>query len=373
MRWEVAGILSLGLALMLACSGPFGTTPIEISKELSPEQIAKADQLAGLVVEGTFPAEASAACAENALFFAWLAARSDDPLVVIASLRAGAVCSQDPAADPGISSDLARAVAHHLADSDPTVVLAAFAAADALVAPLPPDHPLVYALIEAASSPRPEVRYEALIVLDRRTWATEPLVALSFLHALQINDAPWLVTEVLRRLRYRASGLVDAEGTTQASFRSAGLVLTQDLDPGIRGRAALMLARLAPKDEDVIGALMRLLDDPHGFVRSAAAEALAEADHREAIAAILSRIDDPARNTWDMLPFDRLDGTREVPHHVGSLFERVDDAYLRALVVLSSSMGDNAFVYREISLRYRDLDIIAATRDAKQWYAKIAP
>ncbi|MEZ4236262.1 MAG: hypothetical protein R3F59_08900 [Myxococcota bacterium] len=70
-----------------------------------------------------------------------------------------------------------------------------------------------------------------------------------------------------------------------------------------------------------------------------------------------------------MLPFEHLDGRREVPHHEGSYFKRVDDAYLRAIEALSVPLGDEAFTYREVNLRYVNLDIIAATRDAKKWYA----
>jgi hypothetical protein len=69
-----------------------------------------------------------------------------------------------------------------------------------------------------------------------------------------------------------------------------------------------------------------------------------------------------------MLPVTRLDGTSETPHHTGSLFERVDDAVLRAIVTLSAPMGDDRFVYRDVNLRWLALDVVAATRDAKHWY-----
>lgn len=368
-----SGLCGLSLFAALACAGPFGKPSIPIDSELSPEQKAEADKLASAVTDGAFAEEIAKDCAKNARSFAWIAATHGDPGVVSAALRAGGGCADDPAVDPATLSDLGRATAGRLTDPDPAIVLSAFAAADSIIAPLPPEHPLITALVSLASASDPAVRYEALVTLDRRAWTQEPVVAAVFLKALDDTENPWLVTEVLRRLRYRASGLVGQGGQPSPPFRSAAMLLTQDLDPGIRGRAALVLARLAPTDPDVIETLMRMLGDSHGFVRSAAAEALSETGHREAIAAIISRIDDPAKNTWDMLPFTRLDGTREVPHHVGSLYERVDDAYLRAIAALSVPMGENAFVCREISMRYRDLDIIAATRDAKQWYAKNFP
>jgi hypothetical protein len=361
--WRGAGALAIGLLVALACSDPFGNRPIRIKKELTPEEVTVAEQLAGRVSGGQLPEEIASDCAAHLGHFVWLAARSPDPGVVIAAMSAAAPCAVAEGADPVHRDDLAQVVARRLSDPDPGVVLAAFSSADELVAPLPPEHPLVVALVSLATDRRLEVRYEALLALDRRAWVEEPLVSIAFLHALQASDAPWLVTEVLRRLRYRATGLGPSP-----SFRSACLVLTQDLDPGIRGRAALVLARLDPNDEQIRSTLLRMLDDPHGYVRSAVAEALGEVGDPGVIPEIVRRIEDPARNTWDMLPFTRLDGTSEVPHHVGSHFERVDDAYLRALEVLSAPMGEQKFVYREISLRYRDLDIIAATRDAKRWY-----
>jgi hypothetical protein len=361
--WRGAGALAVGMLAALACSDPFGDKPIRIKKELTPEEVSRAEQLAGQVGGGQFSEEIASDCAAHLGHFVWLAARHPDPGVVKAALAAGTPCATAEGADPVHLDDLAQVVARRLSDPDPGVALAAFASADELVAPLPPEHPLVVTLVPMAADPRLEVRYEALLVLDRRAWVEEPLISIAFLHGLQASEAPWLVTEVLRRLRYRASGLGPSP-----SFRSACLVLTQDLDPGIRGRAALVLARLDPADEQIRSTLLRMLDDPHGYVRSAVAEALGEIGDPSVIPELVKRIEDPARNTWDMLPFTRLDGTSEVPHHVGSHFERVDDAYLRALEVLTEPMGEKKFVYRDISLRYRDLDIIAATRDAKRWY-----
>ena len=279
--------------------------------------------------------------------------------MVAAALTAAAGCVAE--VDAG---DLARVATANLGEADPAVLLAALAASEAVIGDLPPTDPLIARLVARSTDPDPAVRYEVITVLDKRAWSQEPLVGVAFLAALR-DDAPWLVTEALRRLRYRAKGLSEPE-----PFVATCTLLAADRDPGIRGRSAQALARLAPEDPNVRELLLRMLDDPHGYTRSAVAEALGDIRYVPAIHSILPRIDDSAKNTWDMLPFTRLDGTREVPHHVGSHFERVDDAYLRALVLLSEPLGERAFAYREVNLRWRDLDIIAATRDAKKWYTE---
>jgi HEAT repeat protein len=361
-RWRAAAwVLGLGVPVVLGCAGlPFGAPPIPLAEELAPEETEAAHAMAVHLVHGRFPTEVAEDCDANADRFVWLAARHPDSEVVVAALVAAGGCSMD---DPDAATgDLPRIVASRLGEPG-EVRAAALVAAAAVIREVPEYDPLVARLAALTSGGSPEVRYEALQVLDGRAWSEEGQPAAAFLAVLHDNDWPYLVTEALRRLRFRAVGLTHPE-----PFVRICSVLAADHDPGIRGRAALALARLAPEDAEVRALLTSMLDDPHGFTRSAAAEALADAGVAEAIHPLVARLDDSAKNTWDMLPFTRLDGTREVPHHVGSHFERVDDAYLRAIVTLSAPMGEDAFVYREVNLRYRDLDIIAATRDAKKWY-----
>jgi hypothetical protein len=355
-RWAVWAVVGSGLA----CAGlPFEPDPVPLRTELAGPEAEAARALAVDLVNGRFPSDVASACSDHGPTFVWLAGRHERSAVVAASLFAAAGCVAE--VDP---TDLAAVATRALESPDPMVLLSAFRAAEAVIVDLPPSDPLILALVGRTGDPNPVVVYEALTVLDKRVWTDEPLIAAAFLRALDADEA-WLVTEALRRLRYRAKGLADPAPFVQTCLR-----LTGELDPGIRGRAALALARLAPEEPNVRDTLLRMLDDPHGFARSAAGEALGDMAYLPAIHAILPRIDDPSRNTWDMLKFTRLDGTSEVPHHVGSHFERVDDAWLRALVQLSEPLGDEAFVYREVNLRWRDLDIIAATRDAKKWYTE---
>lgn len=351
----LVGVAGIGLA----CAGlPFGPARIHLDHELVGAEAESAYAMGRDLVSGHFPSDVAAACGENAARFTWLAARATDPVVVAASLTAAAGCPND------VQPDLAWVAAAALGNPDPAVRLGALRASALVVATVPPEHPLVARLVALATGGPPELRFEAIEVLDARAWAAEPLVSVAFLSVLHDPDTPWLVTEALRRLRYRAKGLADRD-----AYLAICRALANDRDPGIRGRAALVLARLAPEDPGVRELLVRMLEDPHGYTRSAAAEALADAGYVPAIHAMAARIDDPSKNLWDMLPYTRLDGTREVAHHIGSLHGRVDDAFLNAIVTLSASMEDDRFVYRPVNPKYQDLDVTAASRDARKWYA----
>lgn len=355
-RW----IGSAGLAwMLLACGGlPFGRG-IVLQHDLDGAAALAAAALADDVVGGALPDEIAKDCEAHAARFTWLAARHDDPLVIAAACRALAGC-----ADQAFQPDLLAVAEGRLDAEEPVVLDGAITLAASVIRDLPPDAKVVSRLVGIATThPNPAARLEALEALDRRAWTAEPEVSAAFLEALQDDEAPYLVSETLRMLRFRAAGLEQKD-----AFRGAALVLTSDIDPGIRGRAALLLARLAPDDEDTRAMVSGLLDDKHAYTRSAAAEALADMAYPPAVHALVQHLDDPAKCVWDMRPYTRLDGTEVVTHHTGSHFERVDDAVLRALVRLTEPMGDDGFRYRDVNLRYRDLDIVAATRDARRWY-----
>jgi HEAT repeats len=333
-----------------------------LENELSAGDIAAAEGISTNLVSGRFPSDVAENCVTNGPRFVWLGAAHSDPAVVRAALFAAAGCASSVDGTVHLT-DLASAASAHVGESDRRTLIAALTAARLSVAAVPGDHPLVATLVGRTRDRDPAIRYEVLSVLNLRPWGSEPAVVSVFLANLGDDVPRWLVTETLAQARGQASHIVERE-----PLRQRALVRVNDLDPGIRGRAALLLAALGVESSAERDLLLALLDDPHGFVRSAAAEALSEIGYRPAIHALLARIDDIERNTYDMEAYARLDGTSVVPHHAGSPYERVDDAYLWALAKLSEPLGDERFVYREVNLRWRDLDIIAASRDARKWY-----
>jgi hypothetical protein len=362
-RWGVSGVF---VGALLACGGwPFAP-PLPLSRELDGPERDAAIELGASVVDERFPAEivgadadaVLAACATHGPAFVWLAARDERAPVRTAALRAAAPCL--PALDRADASVAART---GLRAEDPHEMAAAFVLAGALMVDEPSGTDLAREVVALVSSKDPAVRYEAFAALDRSSWGTDPDAVAAVADLLQATE-PWLVTEALRLLRFRAGGVADP-----SLLRERCVLLLGDLDPGIRGRAALALARLVPDDPELPRLLVGLLVDDHPFTRSAASEAVGDLGYLPAAHALVANIDDQRPNTWDMLPFERLDGTMVVQHHVGSLFERVDDAFLRSLQRVTEPLGEAAFTYREVHLgKWRDLDILAAGRDARKWY-----
>lgn len=350
----------------LACGGLFDAGP-PLAHELAGAERDAAVALGDDVADGRFPEaivgtdpeSVMAACAAHGPAFVWLAARDERPGVRAAAATATRGCLA--AVDHG---DAAVAARIGTASADAPERAAAYALAGELLAEEPADADLLATIERAVREGPPADRYEALAALDRYGWGSDPEATAAMEAALRAEQ-PWLVTEALRRLRYRASGVSDPAG-----LAAACRALASDVDPGLRGRAALALARLTPDDPEVPGLLVGLLADPHPFTRSAAAEALGDLAYLPAAHDLVSIVDDQAPNTWDHLPFQRLDGSMVVQHHVGSLHERVDDAVLRALEAVTAGLPEaSRFTYREVHPgKWRDLDILAAGRDAKKWY-----
>lgn len=350
--------LAVGIAAALACSGLPFRPAVALEGELTGPERDAALALGETVDPGTatFPAEIATDCAAHARAVTWLAARATEPLVRAAALRAVAGCLAE--AHPG---DVAAVTLGAVGAEDRLELAAGLALAGARLA-LEDDGTVVGALLPRLADPDPAVRYDALLAVDQRSWGERAEVVAAVDGILRAPE-PWLVTEALRRLRSRASGIPDPGGLPATLTALLG-----DIDPGIRGRAALALVRLTPADPALPDRLLGLLHDKHAYTRSVAAEALADLGYLPAAHALVAGLPDPDRNTWDMLAFTRLDGSQEVPRHVGSLYERVDDAFLRALARLTEPLGVGKFVYRDINLRYLSLDLIAATRDAARWY-----
>ncbi len=337
-----------------------GFLPIPLEHDLDQGDALAAAALGERVQQGRFPRALAEDCAGNAASFSWLAARHDDPEIVAASLWA-----MDGCRDALHLPDVEQIAIGRLRHPDPGVAGAAVALAAPEVASRAPGSPLVQGVVDVAVSEHAmPIRIAALEVLDARAWGQEPEVSVAFYDALMAESLPSLTATALERLRFRGVGLTLID---KPRFRAAAMVLAADIDPGIRGFSALALARLSPEDAQVRARVLALLDDPHPYTRSAAAEALAETGALSAVHDLVPRLDHAEPNRWRMLPFTSPDGERARMSFVGSHLERVDDAYLRSLVRLTESL-EEPFVYREINLRYKDLDILAATRDARGWY-----
>ena len=352
-----AGLTSKDLGLSFSL--PWDPSPLPLEQDLSEAGALAAATLTKRITDSRFP-EDLIACDEHADRFTWLAARAEDREVIAAALYAMEACEQE--VHP---TDATTVAAHRLFHPDREVVGGALAVAEPRIGPLAVDHPLVSAMVRVAREHDDMgTRIAALEVLDKRVWTQEPTVIDAFYDALMASRLPSLTAMSLEIVTYRSGGLQPAD---QHRFRVAAMVLAADIDPGIRGYSAYLLARLNPRDEEIQSRLIGLLEDKHAYTRSAAADALSDMGYLPAIHEFMFRLRDAEPNVWRMLPFERPDGTTDRMVFVGSHFERANDAYLRALEHLTSNL-ETPFVYREIDPRYRDLDILAAGRDALKWY-----
>ncbi len=370
-RGAIAGFV----ALQLGCAGllapveemtglalPFGEPPLELEQPLPESGELAAAALARRVEGRRFPAATAEACDEHAARFTWLAAREDDPAVLEAALWAMAGCEAALHA-PDAQAVALRRLRHQAAG----VVGGALEVARPHVARAKVHDPIVQRVVDVATSSAPMgVRIAALEVLDERAWGGEPSVATAFYDALQADLKPPLTATALERLRERAPHLAEVD---RERFRVALMVLASDIDPGLRGYAARAVARLAPDHEEARALVIGMLDDEHGYPRAAAAAALADMGYREAIHELMRRLDDHAPTGWKMRPYDHPSGEERQFSFAGSPFERVDDAYLRALAELTSELPE-PYVHREVDPDYVNLDILAAARDARAWYAE---
>jgi len=251
---------------------------------------------------------------------------------------------------------------------EPAVAGAALRLAKALLAEREhsPRDPLLEEVVRATTHEDMAVRFEAVEVLDTVPWTSEPALEAAMLQAAA-DPSPPVVAEVLGRAYQRAAGLQEVDAWAMI----ARYALLAHLDPGIRGRGALLLARLRPEQRSTRLLLRAALDDDHPHVRAIAARALAEAGDRAAVHLFVERLrDDEATQvpaTWAMLPWEGTDGRERELVFEGAYFERVDDAMLRAAAKLTEGM-DQPFVLRDINLRYLDLDLVAGVRDLMGWY-----
>ncbi len=347
-----SALLGVGLAVLLGCAGLASTTP---NLSQPPSEAVRAEAAPWLAAEQLPRLD----CEEHGSTYAWLALEAPPP-VAAQALDGLEGCPDAP--------DREALAAFRLADPDPAVAGAALRLADVLLVDRVPtaDDPVVAGVIASTRHADKAVRYEAVEVYDTVAWTSSPELEAAMLDAVA-DPSPPVVAEVLERAYDRAAGLqrVDPWAMT------ARYALVAHLDPGIRGRGALLLARLQPTSATTRRLLRAALDDPHPHVRAIAAQALAEAGDRAAVHLLVERLKDEdvvqVGANWKMLPWEGSDGRRRQQLFEGSYFERVDDAMVRAAASLTEGM-DEPYVLRDINLRYLDLDLVGCVRDLSAWY-----
>lgn len=305
---------------------------------------------------------------ENGPGYLAIAASSEDPKAIVASLKAviQTYTNRPDAKKRNFAGeDYKKMIAKHLASSDPAVKHWAIQASPSALGENP-DPEVLAQLVKFMTDGEVEgQRHDAIDVLNgMKDYTKNEAVAEALFKAL--GDAhPAVVSESLFRLGGRSYGLAD-----QAKFRDRAIELVEHKDPGVRGRALRLVATLGRGKEATITPLfVKALKDPHPYVRSEAVSALARIKSLDSIPEMMAMLDDSEKNTYD-ISFNNLLGKTDRVHHDGSAWSRVDDAVLRGLATMTFGLKDKKFDYGKIEGKTKDADIAREVGLAKEWYEK---
>lgn len=305
--------------------------------EVAVDDATKA-QAAGLapLVEKEFKFPWDKRKPDNAKAFLYLAARGGSDDVVAAALYA--MAETFGSGKELLSDDYKKVVRARLRSRSDVVVGGALAASKDLVDDEGKDASCAEAINEiVAKHSNPSARYEAtsllLYVYDS---VKDPKTVNALLLAM---DAPenYVRSAAINILQARQFQI----GARRAEVLAAGKRLIGDPDPGVRGRALELVARMAKQDNavaDVASALVGRLDDESPFVRSVAARMLSWVDYRPAIDKIVTLMSDTAPNTY-AIDVTTLAGVKTKQIHDGSNYSRVDDAMIWSIRDYSNWVG----------------------------------
>lgn len=166
-------------------------------------------------------------------------------------------------------------------------------------------------------------------------------VAQWFMDRVQ-DEAPYVVSQALVGAQRCRSVLPDGAQDTAA-------VLMAHPDPGVRGEALALYARLAsPRKEESAQAILPMLEDPHAHVRARAATEIVKFKAEDAVEALCPQVDDMRSSDYELTGFQRLDGTPGRLVHQGSNWRTVSDSMVVALEASTPGADEGGFVRPKI-------------------------
>jgi hypothetical protein len=339
---------------------------IQISLRLDEGRREDAARLVSKLRGGRFPSQ-YVDREKNAELFLYIAAKSDQPKVIIAALRAmrQAYVSSGGRKSRGrhvAGNDYGVVVAAHLKSKDPSIVAAAMSAAQRVLEGTSPHAATVAELARIAEShPVVGARIDAVSALTRmRGFRRNPVVAGAMLKVLEHPSAALLSHTLYQLYRGRAAGLPRRE-----EFLARAQALLSHQDPGVRGRAARLVAVLAPPTPELAKQLRAMLSDPHPYTRSVVAHALADMNDVASVHLLVTKVDDLTRNSHH-LTYRRLVGREgSVPH--GARDETVHGPVVRAIERLTAKLKHP---FKRASKAAKGSDRKKEAAAVKAWYAK---
>lgn len=305
----------------------------------------------------------------NARRFLHLAAQDDNPEVIAAALQAMSQCwTSNPKDDKRmlVDEDYKAVVVARLRHPDKRVQGRAMEASGPAITGEKPDEALIDALATLAlEHPEAPTRYSAVVAVARAAnFQKREKVVQALLKALDAEET-YLISTAILYMQFSAYSLPQ-----RSVFRDKAEALMGHEDPGVRGRAVLFMANLARGVERRAAGdkIHEMLKDPHPYVRSTSASALAALGRLESIPRLMELLDDSERNTYTLKGFSKLTGEPGSVPHSGSAWFKVKDAALKSLELMTMAMGDVRFQYGPIKYKTADKDIDKAVKSARRWY-----
>lgn len=300
----------------------------------------------------------------NAKLFTYLAATSDDPVVIAASLQAiqSSYSHRSPQKEKP-DADLDRVLIKHLGSTKPNILGRALMASRISLMRPDPDRQLVEAIVKlAAAHPDGPGRYGVLDALRAlRGAARTPEVIDVFRSSLKSRE-PYVLSIALQGLHDSAKNQAQ---TTE--LRDRALELTESDDPGVRGRALQLVSALGSNDHaPTLERVRAALSDEHPYVRAEACEAVARLGDKASIHALMDRIEDKERSFYDLRGWKLLDGRNGNVRHRIARRSKVQEAALAAIAGLS----DGQLSLERIDRKQRGQALEKNVDLAKAWYVK---
>jgi len=311
--------------------------------------------------------------ASNAEIITYIAESSEDPEVIAAALsevesRYSSRSSQKPLPDAALE----RVLLKHLDAPNPRVAHAALLAARVALMTKDPSDALTRRLANAAAPERPANRRHA--ALEGLSWLRPDRRSAYVLSALEqalSASEPHLLSLSLLALSQSAPSLAALEPSARERIARRVLELGEHADPGVRGRALLVLAEVA----ELVPAGARLstgqqhLLDPHPYVRAQAADLLLRCREPLAIHQLIALVPDMALARYELGGFDELEGQPGVLLHSVPGRKRVAEAALLAILSLSQALPGVAALSLTLGGREQsEAQVLQSAEIARTWY-----
>jgi hypothetical protein len=296
---------------------------------------------------------------------------SDDPRAIVASLEAlGSTYAARSTRKPAPDAELERVLVKHLESEHDAVVRAALTTARVSLMTEPPQAGVVAAIVELTgkdeATSRRAAGLEALHSLrpDRRSGD----VLSAFQTALDAEE-PELVSLGLLALSQSGPSLAGAPEVTRTALGERVVALLGHGNPGVRGRALLVLAELPElvTEEKRFAAGKHGLLDREPYVCAQAADLLARTRKAAAIHGLIEQVRDLRAARYE------LRGSAGVLLHEVPGRRRVAEAALFAIQSLGETVSGAERLTLTLRDRYTDDPLVLENAEAaKAWYRSLA-